>query len=77
MIIGWGMIVQGLLLLAGEYLCVEVAWRCMDYNTEYVGLAVVLLIAGLIMIVIGANDDKTDLAGVGQGPGTQSQRKQS
>jgi len=75
-IIGAAMIVQGLVLLAGEYLCVEVAWRCMHYNAGYVGLAIVLLVAGLVMILIGANNDKTDLAGMGQGPGTQSQRKQ-
>ena len=76
-IIGWAMTVQGLLLLAGEYLCVEVAWQCMDYNKGYVGLAMVLLTAGLTMILTGARHDKTDLAGMGQGPGTQSQRKQS
>lgn len=49
-IIGWAMIVQGALLLAGEYFCVEVAWRCMHYNEVYVSLAVLLWVAGLIMI---------------------------
>jgi hypothetical protein len=74
-IIGWAMIMQGLMLLAGEYLCVEVAWRCLDYNMVYMNFAVVLLITGLSMILTGARHDKTDLAGMGQGPGTQSQRE--
>ena len=65
----------GAMLLTGEYLCVEVAWRCLDYNMVYMSFAVVLLVTGLSMILIGARHDKTDLAGMGQGPGTQSQRE--
>ena len=56
-IIGWAMIVQGLLLLAGEYLCMEVAWRCLDYNSFYVGLGVLLSGAGMVAAMIGANND--------------------
>ena len=76
-IVGWMAMLFGGLMLTGEYLCVEVAWRCLDYDQFRTGLAVMLLTAGLITMLIGANDDKADLAGMGQGPGTQSQRKQS
>jgi hypothetical protein len=76
-IVGWMTLLTDAMILTGEYLCVEVAWRCMDYNTGLVGFTIMLLIAGLAMILIGAENDKTDLAGMGQGPGSQSQRKQS
>ena len=75
-ILGAAMMVQGLMLLVGEYLCVEVAWRCMDYNQIYTALGALLVGTGMIIIMLGAGNDKTDLAGMGQGPGTQSQRKQ-
>jgi hypothetical protein len=57
-IIGWAMMLQGAMILAGEYLCVEVAWRCIDYNQFYVGLGVLLLGAGMIAVMIGANYDR-------------------
>jgi hypothetical protein len=76
-IVGWMMMLFGGMMLAGEYLCVEVAWRCIDYNQIYTALGMLLVGTGMISVMIGANDDKTDLAGMGQGPGTQSQRKQS
>ena len=47
----------GGMLLAGEYLCVEVAWRCMDYDQFRVGLAVLMIGVGMISIMIGINDD--------------------
>ena len=53
-IVGWMTVLMGGMVLTGEYLCVEVAWRCMDYNTGYVSFAIMLLIAGLIMVLIGA-----------------------
>jgi len=53
-IVGWMTVLMGTMVITGEYLCVEVAWRCMDYNTGYVSFAIMLLIAGLIMILIGA-----------------------
>jgi len=56
-IIGLSMIVQGLLLLAGEYLCVEVAWRCLHYNEIYVGLGALLFGTGMIAAIMGVNND--------------------
>ena len=48
---------MGVMLLVGEYLCVEVAWRCLAYNQWYVTFAVLLLGMGLIASRIGATDD--------------------
>jgi hypothetical protein len=56
-IIGAAMMLQGAMLLAGEYLCVEVAWRCLDYNQIYVGLGVLLFGTGMIATMTGATDD--------------------
>ena len=53
-LVGWMIVLMGGMVLTGEYLCVDVAWRCMDYNTGYVAFAIMLLIAGLIMVLIGA-----------------------
>ena len=39
--------IMGGMLLTGEYLCVEVAWRCMDYNSGYVTVGMSMLLAGL------------------------------
>ena len=47
----------GGMLLTGEYLCVEVAWRCMEYDQFRVGFAVVILGAGMIAAMIGKNYD--------------------
>ena len=55
-IIGAMMMVQGAMLLVGEYLCVEVAWRCLDYNQLYVGLGVLLFGTGMIAVMIGKHD---------------------
>ena len=49
--------IMGGMLLTGEYLCVEVAWRCVDYNQFYTGLAVLLLGTGFVTTLIGANHD--------------------
>ena len=51
------MIFAGAMLLTGEYLCVEVAWRCLDYNNWYVTFAMVLLSTGLIASLLGVTDD--------------------
>jgi len=56
-ITGWMLMFMGAMLLTGEYLCVEVAWRCLDYNRIYVTVGGVLLGLGLIMSLIGATDD--------------------
>ena len=47
----------GTLLLIGEYLCVEVAWRCMEYDQFRMGFAILMLGAGMIAAMIGINDD--------------------
>jgi len=54
---GWIMMFAGMMLLTGEYLCVEVAWRCLSYNHWYVTFAMALLGTGLIASLIGAVDD--------------------
>ena len=54
---GWIMMFAGTMLLVGEYLCMEVAWRCLAYNQWYVTSAMLLLGAGLIATLIGATDD--------------------
>ena len=51
------MMFVGVMLLVGEYLCVEVAWRCLHYNQWYVTFAMLLLGTGLIMSLLGAIDD--------------------
>ena len=56
-ILGWIMMFVGVMLLVGEYLCVEVAWRCLDYNQWYVAFAMLLLSAGLVTSLVGATDD--------------------
>ena len=47
----------GSMILAGEYLCVEVAWRCMDYDQFRTVLGVLLLGSGGIAVMIGKNYD--------------------
>jgi len=54
---GWIMMFMGVMLLMGEYLCMEVAWRCLAYNQWYVTSAMALLGIGLIATLIGAVDD--------------------
>ena len=56
-ILGWIMMFVGMMLIVGEYLCVEVAWRCLDYNQYYVSFGMSLLGVGLIASLIGATDD--------------------
>jgi hypothetical protein len=47
----------GSMILAGEYLCVEVAWRCFDYNQFRTVLGALLLGSGGIAVMIGKNYD--------------------
>ena len=54
---GWIMLFAGTMLLVGEYLCVEVAWRCLAYNQWYVSFGMSLLAVGLIASLIGVTDD--------------------
>ena len=49
--------IMGSMLLTGEYLCVEVAWRCVDYNQFYTGLGASLLGTGLVTTLIGTKND--------------------
>jgi hypothetical protein len=56
-ITGWMLMFAGAMLLTGEYLCVEVAWRCLNYNKIYVTFGGVLLGLGLIASLIGTTDD--------------------
>ncbi len=56
-ITGWMAMLFGGMLLTGEYLCVEVAWRCMEYDQFRVGFAGLMLSVGMISTMIGINDD--------------------
>jgi len=56
-IIGWMSMFLGAMLLVGEYLCVEVAWRCLDYNRYYVAFGAFLLGIGMIASLLGVIDD--------------------
>ena len=49
--------IMGGMLLTGEYLCVEVAWRCVDYNQFYTGLGALFMGTGFVTALIGANHD--------------------
>jgi hypothetical protein len=57
-ITGWMMMFVGLLVLAGEYLCVEVAWRCLDYNAIYVTAGGVFVGLGLIATLLAATEEQ-------------------
>jgi hypothetical protein len=56
-ILGWMLMFAGAMLLTGEILCVEVAWRCLDYNELYVSLGALLSSTGLIVAMMGVNND--------------------
>jgi hypothetical protein len=56
-ITGWMLMFAGAMLLTGEYLCVEVAWRCLNYNGIYVGLGVLLFGTGMIATMMGVDND--------------------
>lgn len=56
-IVGWMAMLIGSMILAGEYLCVEVAWRCFDYNQFRTVLGALLLGSGGIAVMIGKNYD--------------------
>jgi len=56
-ILGWMLMFMGAMLLTGEILCVEVAWRCLDYNELYVSLGALLSSTGLIVAMMGVNND--------------------
>lgn len=55
--VGWMSVLFGTLLLVGEYLCVEVAWLCLEYDDFRVAFAVSMIVAGVISITIGAKND--------------------
>jgi hypothetical protein len=56
-LVGWMALLIGSMILAGEYLCVEVAWRCFDYNQFRTVLGALLLGSGGIAVMIGKNYD--------------------
>jgi len=56
-LVGLIMMFQGAMLLAGEYLCVEVAWRCINYNQFYVSLGMLLFGTGMIAAMVDVNHD--------------------
>ena len=54
--LGWLMMLPGVLLLTGEYLCVEVAWRCLNYNPVVTTVGTLLVGVGLIAAMLGIDD---------------------
>lgn len=47
------LMLPGAMLLVGEYLCVEVAWLCLDYNHINVFLGSALCFAGIAAALFG------------------------
>jgi hypothetical protein len=44
---------MGAMLFVGEWLCVNVAWKCMDYNQVVMGVSFALISSGLISLFMG------------------------
>jgi hypothetical protein len=49
-------ILLALLLFTGEWLCVNVAWRCTHYNWFMISFGTISLIIGLVMISVFRNE---------------------
>jgi hypothetical protein len=47
------MMFMGAMLFVGEWLCVNVAWKCMDYNQVVMGVSFALISSGLISLFMG------------------------
>lgn len=43
----------GTMLGLGEWLCVEIAWRCIDYNITLIAISTSLVLSGLITLFMG------------------------
>jgi hypothetical protein len=54
--LGWLMMLPGVLLLTGEYLCVEVAWQCFNYSSVVTTVGTLLVGVGLIAAMLGVDD---------------------
>jgi len=54
---GFLTILFGILLLAGEYLCVETAMRCLNYNPIYTNLGAIAIGCGLIAVMLSSDYD--------------------
>lgn len=50
------MILLGVLLLAGEWLCVNVFWHCLDYRPVVTSLSLVLIVFGSILLAAVLED---------------------
>ena len=44
------MMFMGAMLFVGEWLCVNVAWKCMDYNEVVMAISFTLILSGLISL---------------------------
>lgn len=55
--LGWLLMLAGSLLLTGEYLCVEVAWQCFNYDQFVMTLATLMLGTGFIATITDTSDD--------------------
>lgn len=47
------MMFMGAMLFVGEWLCVNVAWKCMDYDQVVMGVSFALISSGLISLFMG------------------------
>jgi len=43
----------GGMLILGEWLCMEIAWRCANYNPVILASSIAMLIGGLIILLMG------------------------
>ena len=51
------MTLLGTLLLVGEYLCVETAMRCLNYNPIYTSLGALATGCGIVAIMLSLDYD--------------------
>jgi len=47
------MMFMGAILFVGEWLCVNVAWKCMDYDQVIMASSFTLILSGLISLFMG------------------------
>lgn len=50
-LISFLLVLAGMLLLIGEWLCVEIAWKCLDYRAGIVSIGFTLIAVGLILFL--------------------------
>lgn len=47
------LVMFGTMLGLGEWLCVEIAWKCMDYDLTLIAISTSFILSGLISLFMG------------------------